>query len=106
MKIFDHRTYVCRPGTVRKHLEIYAEHGYADQVRHLGRPFLYAMTDVGDVNAFVHVWVFEDSADRTARRAAMQADPEWQAYLNRSAEAGFLIRQENRILIPAPFVDG
>ncbi len=87
-------------------MEIYAEHGFAAQVRHLGQPLLYAMTDLGDIKAFVHLWVFEDAANRTARRAAMQADSEWQAYLNRSAEAGFLIRQENRILLPAPFVDG
>ena len=103
--IFDHRTYVCRPGTVRKHLEIYAAHGFAIQARHLGPPRLYATTDVGDVNAYVHVWAFEDAADRATRRAAMQADPKWQAYLDRSAKAGFLIRQENRILTPVPFVD-
>lgn len=105
MKIFDHRTYVCRPGTLRKHLEMYASYGFSVQVRHLGKPFLYAMTDVGDVNAYVHVWAFSDAADRIARRAAMQADPDWQAYLRRSGDAGFLVHQENRILTPAPFFE-
>ncbi len=33
----------------------------------------------------------------------MQADPEWQAFLKMSAEAGNLLRQENRIMTPAPF---
>jgi hypothetical protein len=29
----------------------------------------------------------------------MQADPDWQAYLKKSAEAGYLINQENKILV-------
>jgi hypothetical protein len=33
----------------------------------------------------------------------MQADPEWGAYLKRSAEAGYLIAQENRLMVAAPF---
>ena len=33
----------------------------------------------------------------------MQADPDWQNYLRLSAEAGYLIGQENKILTPAPF---
>ena len=37
-----------------------------------------------------------------ARRAALQADPDWQAYLGKSAEAGYLVRQTNKILMPVP----
>ncbi|MCC2663095.1 MAG: superfamily protein, partial [Geminicoccaceae bacterium] len=44
-----------------------------------------------------------DAADRARKRAAMQADPEWQAFLKLSAEAGYLLAQENRLLTPAPF---
>jgi len=101
--IFDHRTYVCRPGTIKQQLATYEKHGLAPQTRHLGQPLLYAMTDVGDVNSYVHIWVYEDAADRAKKRAAMQADPDWQAYLKISAEAGNLIRQENKILTPVPF---
>jgi hypothetical protein len=35
----------------------------------------------------------------------MQADPEWQAFLKMSAEAGYLIQQENRILVPPAFFE-
>ena len=51
----------------------------------------------------MHVWAYEDAADRAKRRAAMQADPDWQAYLKLSAEAGYLIAQGNKILFAAPF---
>jgi hypothetical protein len=33
----------------------------------------------------------------------MMADPDWQAYLAKSAEAGYLIKQENNLMTPAPF---
>ncbi|MGI9436498.1 MAG: NIPSNAP family protein, partial [Geminicoccaceae bacterium] len=53
----------------------------------------------------IHVWAYEDAADRAKRRAAMQADPDWQAFLKKSAEAGNLIAQENQILTPPSFFD-
>ncbi|RYE94340.1 MAG: NIPSNAP family protein [Oxalobacteraceae bacterium] len=97
--IFDHRTYTCRAGTIRKHLDIYLAHGFAAQTRHLGQPVLYAMTDVGDVNSYVHVWAYENAQDRSTRRAAMQADSDWQNYLRVSGEAGYLVSQVNKILV-------
>ena len=103
--IFDHRTYTCRPGTIKKQLALYEEHGLPAQARNLGAPFLYAMTEVGDVNSYVHVWAYQSLADRTERRAAMAADPDWQAYLERSAAAGHLIRQENKILVATSFFE-
>ena len=107
--IFDHRTYTCRPGTIQKQLalyhELYAKHGKAAQERHLGQPLLYGITETGPINSYVHVWVYEDAADRARKRAAMAADPAWQAYLEASAEAGYLIRQENKILQAVPFIE-
>jgi hypothetical protein len=51
----------------------------------------------------VHIWVYADAADRAEKRAAMQADPEWTAYLGMSAEAGNLLSQENKLMVEAPF---
>ena len=101
--LLDHRTYTCRPGTLRKQLALYEEHGWAAQTEHLGLPFAYLVTETGDVNVYVHIWMYEDAADRARRRAAMQADPRWAAFLERSAEAGYLVRQENRLMTPAAF---
>lgn len=101
--IYDHRTYVCRPGTIKHQLALYEQHGWGPQTRHLGQPALYAMTEVGNVNAYVHVWAYRSVAERAERRAAMQADPDWQVYLAKSAEAGYLVSQENRLLTSVPF---
>ncbi|MCI5109844.1 MAG: NIPSNAP family protein [Marivita sp.] len=101
--IFDHRTYVCRPGTIKLHMKLYEEFGWQVQKRHLGDPVVYGAVETGDVNSYVHIWVYKDAADRAAKRAAMAADPEWAAFLQKSAEAGYLISQNNKILTAAPF---
>lgn len=101
--LLDHRTYEVRPGTLAKHLELYEKHGMAAQRRHLGEPLAYLVTETGKINTYVHIWVYQDAADRAAKRAKMQADPEWQNYLKISGEAGYLIKQENNLMTPAPF---
>jgi hypothetical protein len=102
--LYDHRTYTCRPGTIRKALDLYAAHGLAAQTRHLGQPLLYAVTEVGNVNQYVHIWAYASVDERARKRAAMQADPEWQNYLKLNAEAGYLEKQENKLLLTAPFI--
>ncbi len=103
--IFDHRTYTCRPGTVPLQMALYEKYGKAPQEKHLGKPVLYGVTETGRINTYVHVWAYEDAADRAKRRAAMQADPDWVAFLKRSGEAGYLIAQENQILTPPSFFE-
>jgi hypothetical protein len=101
--IFDHRTYICRPGTIKKHMALYAEHGFAAQSKHLGDPVLYGAVETGDVNSYIHVWCYDSPQHRSDCRAALAADPDWQAYLKISADAGYLVSQVNTILQPASF---
>lgn len=101
--IFDHRTYTCKPGSIKAHLDLYEKMGFAPQAKHLGKPVLYGTTEVGDVNTYVHVWAYKDLAERTAKRAAMWTDPEWLAYVKKSGELGALIKQENTILVAPAF---
>lgn len=101
--ILDHRTYTCLPGRIKKHMKLYEDHGWEAQRRHLGEPIVYGAVETGDVNSYVHIWVYEDTADRARKRAALAADPEWQNFLKLSAESGNLLHQVNTILTPAPF---
>ncbi len=101
--LLDHRTYTVKPGCMAAHLKIYEQHGMAAQKRHLGEPLAYMITETGTLNTYVHIWVYEDAADRAKKRAAMMADPEWQNFLRLSAEAGYLLKQENSLMTPAPF---
>jgi hypothetical protein len=101
--LVDHRTYTVKPGTMAKQMALYQEYGLAPQKKHLGEPLAYLITESGEVNTFVHIWVYKDAADRAARRAAMGADPDWQAYLLKTGEAGYLISQKNNLMTPAAF---
>lgn len=99
--IVEQRTYTLHPGTAPEYLRHYQEEGLAIQCPILGHMVGYFHTDIGPLNQIVHMWAYEDLADRTRRRAALAASPAWRAY---SAKVRpFLVSQENKILIPAPF---
>src|ERR1700690_3772577 len=101
--LVDHRTYTVKPGTMGKQMALYQEYGWKPQTRHLGQPLAYLITETGEVNTYVHIWVYKDAADRATKRAAMAADPEWQIYVQKGAEAGYLIAQRNNLMNDAPF---
>jgi hypothetical protein len=101
--LLDVRTYTCRPGTIKKHLALYERLGKGPQTRHLGEPFAYLVTETGNVNQYIHIWAYENAADREKRRAAMQADPEWQAFLEESSKLGALEHQQNQLMTPVSF---
>ena len=67
--LIDHRTYRVKPGTVQAHLDLYEKYGLAAQTRHLGKPVAYMFAESGDLNTIVHMWAYEDAADRAAKRA-------------------------------------
>jgi len=101
--LLDVRTYVCRPGTLAAHLALYEAAGKAPQFRCLGAPLCYLKTETGNPNEYVHIWVYENAADREAKRAALWADAEWLAYARRSAELGALESQSNKLMTPVAF---
>jgi hypothetical protein len=101
--LVDHRYYRIKPGMVAAHLDLYEKAGFKAQTRHLGEPLAYLYTESGEVNTLVHMWVYEDAADRARKRAAMAADPEWQNYARLLAESGYLLSQQNNLMLPANF---
>ena len=101
--LLDIRTYVCRPFTLKAHLALYEQYGKEPQVRHLGKPLLYGVTETGNPNEYTHIWVYEDAADRERRRARMWSDPEWIAYIERSSMLGALESQHNKLVKPVDF---
>jgi hypothetical protein len=57
-------------------------------------------TEAGQLNEAVHLWAYKDLNDRAAVRGKVLQDPEWQAYLGKSAP--LLADQKSIILNPAP----
>lgn len=103
--LLDVRTYRVKPGQLKAQFDLYAKYGKPAQTKHLGQPLAFLRTETGDPNEYVHIWVYENAADREKKRAAMQADPGWQDYLKRSAELGALDSQTNRLMVPVDFYD-
>ena len=103
--LLDVRTYTCKPGTIKAHLEVYEKYGKAPQTRHLGQPVAYLVTETGDPNQYVHIWAYENAGDREAKRGAMQADPDWIRYTQESAKLGALVDQKNKLMRPVDFYD-
>ena len=103
--LLDVRTYTCRPGTIKAHLEVYEKYGKHPQTKHLGQPDAYLVTENGNVNQYVHIWAYDNAGDRETKRAAMQADPDWIIYTQESAKLGALINQENKLMRPVEFYD-
>jgi hypothetical protein len=73
--IVDHRTCELQLGRLRDFLALYEKEGLPVQKKHLGNPVGFFTIEVGNVNEIVHIWGYEDRADRAKHRAAMAADP-------------------------------
>ena len=101
--LIDHRTYRVLPGRVPAQLELYSKLAYPVQLRYMGEPHYYLVSETGQLNTFVHGWVYESAGDREAKRAKMAQDPEWKVYLSENVKAGNIINQRNVLMTPAPF---
>jgi hypothetical protein len=99
--IVEERTYHVYTGKLPEVVKLYAEEGTQIQQEHLGR-FIGAFTvDIGDVSSIVQMWGYDSFADRERRRAELQADPRWKAFLPRLQP--LIHTQRNRILLPTSF---
>jgi hypothetical protein len=101
--IVDLRIYEVRPNRVDEFVRTYHQYAWPLQTRHLGRCLGWYVGVEGHINQVVHLWAYEDQADRERRRAALWADSEWQAYLKRVGEMGLLLHTENHIVAPTEF---
>ncbi|MDB5896521.1 MAG: family containing protein [Ramlibacter sp.] len=101
--IVDLRTYTVPVGLLREFLSLYACEGLPVQARHLGEPIGWYTTEAGELGEVVHLWGYDDMADRERRRAALEADPAWLAYRGKASARGHVVRQVNSLLRKVDF---
>jgi hypothetical protein len=104
--IVEHRTYTFRPGTIDGWLKKYETEGLPIQRRHLNRFLGLYVSEIGHLHTTVLMWGYDSLADREARRAAMYADPDWQAFINGVWSLNAIQSQDVMIMNPAPFSPG
>jgi len=99
--VVEERIYTLQPGKAPEYFRHYEEAGMKVQLRHLPHLVGYYVTEIGPLNLITHLWAYDDLGQREKARAAMQADPEWQAYLPRVRP--LIVSQETRMHKCAPF---
>jgi hypothetical protein len=99
--IVEMRQYQFIPGKVKPYFDLVEAEAIALQTQYLGAPVGYYSTDIGPQSQVIHMWAFDDYADRERKRAALDAVPEWQAFQPKSA--ALVQSYDTRILVPAPF---
>ncbi len=99
--IVEQRDYQVHTGRLNELLGHYEAEGIALQQRYLGSLIGAFTTEVGELSTYTHMWAYDSFEERARRRAELQADEHWRAFL---AKIQPLIHtQRNRILIPTSF---
>lgn len=102
--LIEHRTYTLPHGTMDDYLRRYEEHGLPLQLKYLERLVGFYVSETGRLNQVVHLWAYDSYADREQRRAALEADPAWQAF--KRTNRGTFLDQDVKILRAASFSPG
>lgn len=99
--IVEQRDYHVYTGKLPELVRLYETEGIAIQREILGNLIGWFTTDVGALSTVVSMWGYESYAEREERRARLQGDERWKAFL---AKIQPLIHtQQNRILVPTSF---
>jgi hypothetical protein len=99
MAIYEQRTYTVVVGKMADVIELYQTQGWPALSRHAGKLVGYFTGDIGALNQLVHLWKFDDDADRRAFWAALFADPAFMAFARQLRP--MLVSQENKLLMPS-----
>lgn len=101
--LIEERCYVLHAEhTPAMYFEAYRQSGALDlQMQTLGHLLGYFVTEVGELNAVVHLWGYDSFEERARRRALLAAEPLWQDYLVKIRP--MLRSMNNRLLTPTDF---
>ena len=96
--IYEVRTYTLRPGSVPEFEKNFGEAlPYREKYSKLGA---FWHTEIGPLNQVIHVWPYESVEERDSIRAEAANAPTWPPP---PSTREFLIKQENKRLVPAAF---
>jgi hypothetical protein len=94
--IYEFRTYTYQPGKMPTVLERF---GKVIPARVQLSPLAGAWhTAIGSLNQYIHVWAYKDAGERERLRAESMKIPGWPPETKE-----LMLKQENALMIPAPF---
>lgn len=99
--IVEERDYHVTTGKLAELVKLYETEGIELQKSILGNLIAVFTTDIGALSTYTSLWGYDNYAQREERRAQLQANDDWKAFL---AKIQPLIHtQHNRILVPTSF---
>ena len=99
--IVEQRDYHVFTGKLNELVTLYETEGIELQQRYLGNLLGVFTTDIGALSTYTSMWGYESFAQREERRAKLQADDTWKAFLGKIQP--LIHTQQNRILVPTSF---
>ena len=101
MAIYELRTYDIIVGKMADVVALYKAEGYPAIHKHPARLIGYFTGDIGALNQLVHLWKFEDDADRRLFWKTLFADPEFMAFAAKLRP--LIAHQNNKLMLSAPW---
>ena len=99
--ILEERDYHVFTGKLNELVKLYETEGIELQQSYLGNVVGVFTTDIGALSTYTSLWAYENFAQREERRARLQADDRWKAFLGKIQP--LIHTQRNRILVPTAF---
>lgn len=99
--IYELRTYTFRAGKLAEAVDLYRAEGWPALQKHPSRLVGYFTGDIGALNQLVHLWKFDDDADRRKFWAGVYADTAFMAFAKKLRP--LIQTQENKLLLAAPW---
>ena len=101
MAIYELRTYTLNVGKIADAIKLYTELGWPALKLYEDHLIGYFTGDIGALNQIVHLWKFDDDADRRQFWAKIYADDNFMAFAAKFRP--LLQTQENKLLLAAPW---
>src|SRR4029077_19787207 len=99
--IVEQRDYHVITGKLNELVKLYETEGIELQQSYLGNLLGVFTTDIGALSTYTTMWGYANFAAREQRRAKLQADDAWKAFLGKIQP--LIPTAQNRILIPTSF---
>lgn len=101
MAIYELRTYDVVVGKMAEAVKLYKTEGWPALEKHPKKLVGYFTGDVGALNQLVHLWKFDDDADRRAFWSGVFADEAFMAFAAKLRP--LLAHQSNKLMLNAPW---
>lgn len=101
MALYELRTYTLYVGKMAEVQQLYQDKGWPALQPYSDKLIGYFTGDIGAMNQIIHLWRFNDDAERRAHWEAVFADEKFMAFARDFRP--LVMTQENKLMMNAPW---